>query len=170
MELNIITSKIYEIRGQKVMLDFDLAELYGIPTKVLKQSINRNIKRFPEDFMFIINDLEFQNLRSQIVTSSWGGIRRNPVALTEHGVSMLASILRSEVAIKMNIAIIRAFVAMRKAIVELKDVSGQLEFLKNRIANHDAQLNEIYSAIENLLDEKVNQKDWQDRERIGFKG
>ncbi len=170
MELKIITSKIYEIRGQKVMLDFDLAELYGIPTKVLKQSINRNIKRFPEDFMFIINDLEFQNLRSQIVTSSWGGIRRNPVALTEHGVSMLASILRSEVAIKMNIAIIRAFVAMRKAIVELKDVSGQLEFLKNRIANHDAQLNEIYTAIENLLDEKVNQKNWQDRERIGFNG
>ena len=74
MELNIITSKIYEIRGQKVMLDFDLAELYGIPTKALKQAINRNIKRFPEDFMFIINDLEFQNLRSQIVTSSWGGI------------------------------------------------------------------------------------------------
>ena len=170
MELKIITSKIYEIRGQKVMLDFDLAELYGIPTKVLKQSINRNIKRFPEDFMFIINDLEFQNLRSQFVTSSWGGIRRNPVALTEHGVSMLASILRSEVAIKMNIAIIRAFVAMRKAIVELKDVSGQLEFLKNRIANHDAQLNEIYTAIENLLDEKVNQKNWQDRERIGFNG
>ena len=152
------------------MLDFDLAELYGIPTKVLKQSINRNIKRFPEDFMFIINDLEFQNLRSQIVTSSWGGIRRNPVALTEHGVSMLASILRSEVAIKMNIAIIRTLVAMRKAIVELKDVSGQLEFLKNRIANHDAQLNEIYTAIENLLDEKVNQKNWQDRERIGFNG
>jgi phage regulator Rha-like protein len=170
MELNIITSKIYEIRGQKVMLDFDLAELYGIPTKALKQAINRNIKRFPEDFMFIINDLEFQNLRSQIVTSSWGGIRRNPVAFTEHGVTMLASILRSEVAIKMNIAIIRAFVAMRKAIVELKDVSGQLEFLKNRIANHDAQLNEIYTAIENLLDDKVNQKDWQDRERIGFKG
>ena len=152
------------------MLDFDLAELYGIPTKALKQAINRNIKRFPEDFMFIINDLEFQNLRSQIVTSSWGGIRRNPVAFTEHGVTMLASILRSEVAIKMNIAIIRAFVAMRKAIVELKDVSGQLEFLKNRIANHDAQLNEIYTAIENLLDDKVNQKDWQDRERIGFKG
>jgi len=170
MELNIITSKIYEIRGQKVMLDFDLAELYGIPTKALKQAINRNIKRFPEDFMFIINDLEFQNLRSQIVTSSWGGIRRNPVAFTEHGVTMLASILRSEVAIKMNIAIIRAFVAMRKTIVELKDVSGQLEFLKNRIANHDAQLNEIYTAIENLLDDKVNQKDWQDRERIGFKG
>ena len=152
------------------MLDFDLAELYGIPTKALKQAINRNIKRFPEDFMFIINDLEFQNLRSQIVTSSWGGIRRNPVAFTEHGVTMLASVLRSEVAIKMNIAIIRAFVAMRKAIVELKDVSGQLEFLKNRIANHDAQLNEIYTAIENLLDDKVNQKDWQDRERIGFKG
>ena len=152
------------------MLDFDLAELYGIPTKALKQAINRNIKRFPEDFMFIINDLEFQNLRSQIVTSSWGGIRRNPVAFTEHGVTMLASILRSEVAIKMNIAIIRAFVAMRKTIVELKDVSGQLEFLKNRIANHDAQLNEIYTAIENLLDDKVNQKDWQDRERIGFKG
>jgi len=125
MELNIITSKIYEIRGQKVMLDFDLAELYGIETRALNQAVNRNIERFPEDFMFRINDSEYKNLKSQIV--------------------------------------------IRKAIVDLKDVSEQLEFLKNRIANHDAQLNEIYTAIENLLDEKVNQKDWQGRERIGFK-
>jgi hypothetical protein len=170
MELNIITSKINEIRGQKVMLDFDLAELYGIETRALNQAVNRNIERFPEDFMFRINDSEYKNLKSQIVISSWGGKRSLTSAFTEHGVTMLASVLRSDKAIKMNIAIVRAFVAMRKAIVDLMDVSEQLEFLKNRIANHDAQLNEIYTAIENLLDEKVNQKDWQDRERIGFKG
>jgi hypothetical protein len=172
MELNIITSKIYEIRGQKVMLDFALAELYGIETKALNQSVRRNNGRFPEDFMFKLNESEWRAMRSQIVTASREkrNISALPYAFTEHGVTMLASVLRSEVAIKMNIAIIRAFVAIRKAIVELKDVSVQLEFLKNRIANHDAQLNEIYTAIENLLDEKVNQKDWQDREKIGFKG
>ena len=170
MELNIITSKIYEIRGQKVMLDFDLAELYGIETRALNQAVSRNIERFPEDFMFRINDLEYKNLKSQIVISSWGGKRTLTSAFTEYGVTMLASVLRSDKAIKMNIAIVRAFVAMRKAIVELKDISEQLESLKNRIANHDAQLNEIYTAIENLLDDKVTQKDWQDRERIGYKG
>ena len=143
MELQLIATRIHEIRGQKVILDFDLAALYRIETKVLKQAIKRNLVRFPEDFMFMINDLEFDILRSQIVTSRWGGIRRNPLAFTEHGVTMLASVLRSETAIKMNISIVRAFVAMRKSILDIKEISDQLSFLRDKIGNHDAQLNEI---------------------------
>lgn len=112
--LQIIQSKIYEIRGQKVMLDFDLAELYGIETKVLKQAVKRNLKRFPSDFMFELTKEEFGNLRSQFVTSNKrGGTRYMPFAFTEQGVAMLSSILNSEVAIEINISIIRAFIAMR---------------------------------------------------------
>ena len=107
------------------MLDFDLAELYGTETKALNQSVRRNNGRFPEDFMFKLNESEWRAMRSQIVTASREkrNISALPYAFTEHGVTMLASVLRSEVAIKMNIAIVRAFVAMRKAIVDLKDVS-----------------------------------------------
>jgi len=112
MDLNTIASKIYEIRGQKVMLDADLAELYGIATKVLNQAVRRNKDRFPEDFMFRISDSEYSNLKSHFVTSSWGGKRKPATVFTEHGVTMLASVLRSETAIKMNIAIVRAFIAI----------------------------------------------------------
>jgi hypothetical protein len=112
MDLNIIASKIYEVRGQKVMLDADLAVLYGIATKVLNQAVRRNKDRFPEDFMFSISDSEYSNLKSQNVTSSWGGKRKPATVFTEHGVTMLASVLRSETAIKMNIAIVRAFIAV----------------------------------------------------------
>lgn len=169
MELNIIASKIYEVRGQRVMLDGDLAELYAVETKALNQAVRRNKHRFPEDFMFRINDDEYNNLKSQIVTSSWGGKRKPSTVFTEHGVTMLASVLRSETAIKMNIAIVRAFIAMRQSIIAANDVSAQLEYLKNRISNHDVQLNEIYSVLENLLDDKANQQDWQNRDRIGFR-
>ena len=169
MELNIIASKIYEVRGQRVMLDGDLAELYAVETKALNQAVRRNKHRFPEDFMFRINDDEYNNLKSQIVTSSWGGKRKPSTVFTEHGVTMLASVLRSETAIKMNIAIVRAFIAMRQSIIAANDVSAQLEYLKNRISNHDVQLNEIYTVLENLLDDKANQQDWQNRDRIGFK-
>ena len=171
MEQYLIATKIHEMRGQKVIFDFDIAELYGVETKVLNQAVSRNKSRFPEDFMFRVNELEWESIRSQIVTGSKR--KRNnavkPFAFNEHGISMLASVLRSETAVKMNIAIIRAFVAMRKTIIDLTEISGQLEFLKDRIANHDVQLNEIYSAIENLLDNKAEQKHWGDRERIGFK-
>jgi len=96
MELQIIQNKIYEIRGLRVMLDFDLAEMYGVETRVLNQAVKRNIKRFPSDFMFQLTTIEFENLISQFVTSSWGGVRKLPYAFTEHGVTMLASILRSD--------------------------------------------------------------------------
>ena len=117
-ELQVIQSKIYEIRSMKVMLDRDLAEMYGVQTKVLNQAVKRNSTRFPEDFMFQLTDEETQNWKSQIVTSNAikMGVRRNPFAFTEHGVVMLASVLRSEIAVQTSILITRAFVAIRKLV------------------------------------------------------
>ena len=116
MELQPIQSKIYEIRGQRVMLDRDLAELYQVTTSALNQAVKRNSKRFPPDFMFQLTNQEFANLKSQIVTSGWGGIRKMPYAFTEQGVAMLSGLLNSDIAINANIAIMRAFVAMRNYI------------------------------------------------------
>ena len=117
MELTvIIQSKIYEIRGQQVMIDKDLAGLYQVEVKRLNESVKRNLKRFPEDFMFQLTTEEWQNLKSQFATSSWGGTRKLPYAFTELGVSMLSSILNSELAIEVNINIMRAFVAVRRFI------------------------------------------------------
>lgn len=130
MGLLLIQSKIYEIRGQKVMLDFDLAELYQVETRVLNQAVKRNIERFPEDFMFQLNKEELQNWRSQIVMSNSVkmGVRRNPYAFTELGVAMLSSVLNSKVAIEINISIMRAFVAIRQLIANpLGDRVGALE-------------------------------------------
>jgi hypothetical protein len=187
MQLQIIQQKIFEIRSQKIMLDFDLAALYEVETKVLNQAVKRNIQRFPEEFMFRLSREEWNNLRSQIVTSSlqntenqktkrsqvvtsgYGGIRYLPYAFTEHGVSMAAGILKSDKAVQMNIAIIRAFIALRKFAVQYSDLVEQLKELKDKIGNHDAQLNQIYDAIENLLDEKAEQKKWNERERIGYR-
>lgn len=153
------------------MLDFDLAELYDVGTKVLNQAVKRNQGRFPEDFLFQLTQTEWNDMRSQFVTASQK--KRNagimPYAFTEHGVTMLASILRSERAVKMNIAIVRAFIALRQTLLQHKELAEKLEQLRaevaERIGEHDAQLSAIYAAIENLL----NEKDWADRERIGFK-
>jgi len=171
MELKLIASKIYEIRAQKVMLDFDLAELYGVETRVLNQAILRNSSRFPPDFMFRLEESEWHSMMSQFVISSQMTRKRSslPYAFTEHGVTMLASVLRSKTAIMMNVAIVRTFIAMKKSIIDMKDVADQLLNIKERIGVHDVQLNEIYTAIENLLDSNANQKNWVDRERIGFR-
>jgi hypothetical protein len=122
-----ITSKIYLIRGQKVMPDRDLAELYGVETKVLKQAVRRNSKRFPEDFMFELSAGEFKNLRSQFVTSSWGGIRYKPMAFTEQGVAMLSSVLNSERAIQVNNQIMRAFTKLRQMLATNADLRRKIE-------------------------------------------
>ena len=171
--LTVIQNKIYEIRGEKVMLDFDLAELYKVETKRLKESVKRNKRRFPSDFMFELTKKEWLNLRSQIATSSWGGLRYLPFAFTEHGVTMLASILNSERAITMNIAIVRAFISLKQMMLQHKDLSERLEDLRKElhenIGEHDIQLAGIYEAIENLLDEKAEKQAWETRERIGFK-
>lgn len=153
------------------MLDFDLAELYEVETRILNQAIKRNAASFPEDFMFRLTAEEWKSMSSQIVMTST--VKRPktaiPYAFTEHGVTMLASVLKSDKARKMNIAIVRAFVAMRKFAIQYSDILEQLKELRERVGNHDAQLNQIYDAIENLLDEKQEQKSWKDRERIGFK-
>ena len=128
--IEIITSKIYLIRGQKVMLDRDLAQLYGVETKALKQAVKRNIGRFPEDFMFELTKHEFDNLRSQFVTSSWGGTRYSPMAFTEQGVAMLSSVLNSDRAITVNIQIMRTFIRLRQAILDNADLRKELEDLK----------------------------------------
>jgi len=180
-----IHNRIYEIRGERVMLDFDLADLYEVGTKVLNQAVKRNIKRFPADFMFQLTISEWEIMRSQNVTASETVVylkpqniastqnKRNtgfmPYAFTEQGVAMLSGILKSDKAINMNIAIMRAFVEIRRIIIEEMDLKKQLKEIKERLGEHDSQLTHIYDAIENLLDEKASQRKWDNRERIGFK-
>lgn len=153
MDIQIIQNKIYEIRGQRVMLDFDLAELYQVETRTLKQAVRRNIERFPEDFMFeiteteynylknsqtsqivISNEREYADLRTQIATSSWGGRRYLPFAFTEMGVAMLSSVLRSEVAIQVNRAIMQAFVAMRIYIMTTSTITAEVAEIRAKLA------------------------------------
>ena len=171
MQLSVIHNKIYEIQHQKIMLDFDIAELYEVETKVLNQAVKRNKDRFPKDFMFRLTVAEWQEMRSQIVTASPDkrNTKATPFAFTEHGVTMLASVLRSEKAIKMNIAIVRAFIALRQFSINYKELAEEIKKLSGTVDNHSGQLNQIYNALENLLDEKVIEKKWNERESIGFK-
>ena len=166
MQLSFIQNKIFEIRGQKVMLDFDLAEMYEVETKVLKQAIKRNVNRFPSAFMFTLTQKEFQGLRSQIVTSNRGGTRYMPYAFTEQGVAMLSSVLNSEKAIQVNIIIIRTFVLIRQAALANKELYEKLIKLEKK---YNKNFNEVFKAIEYLIEEKMIEKDYNKRERIGFK-
>lgn len=166
MQLTLIQSKIYEIRGQKVMLDFDLAEMYEVETKRLKEAVKRNLSRFPADFMFILTQKEFQGLRSQIATSNRGGTRYLPYAFTEQGVSMLSSVLNSEKAIEVNIAIIRTFVLIRQYALNYKDLNDKLQKLEKK---YNKNFKEIYTALNLLIDDKATQEEQKSREPIGFK-
>lgn len=177
-----IENRIYEIRGERVMLDRDLAYLYETETKVLNLAVKRNLKRFPEDFMFQLTKEEVDSLRlqfetskenenfllPQIISSNRGGNRYMPYAFTEQGIAMLSGILNSDKAINMNIAIMRAFIAVRKILLKQTDLKTQFQEIKERLGEHDVQLNRIYDAMENLMDEKAAQRKWDDRERIGF--
>lgn len=151
-----IQNLIYEIRGQKVMLDSDLATLYQVQTKVLNQAVKRNIKRFPADFMFQLTKEEFLNLKSQFVTSSWGGIRKMPYVFTEQGVAMLSGLLNSDIAIAVNIKIMRAFVQIRKLSIEHKDLQEQIQELKQYFLQYakdnNAEIDRINEAINLLMD------------------
>ena len=181
MQVVQIQNRIYELRGEKVMLDFDLAQLYEVETRAFNQAIKRNLESFPEDFMFRLTSKEWkdissqiimsagQDLKSQNVISSWGGRRKLPYAFTEHGVTMAATVLKSQTARKMNIAIVRAFIALRKLAVKSYEVLALVREMKIRIDEHDVQLKSIYDTIENLLDIKAEEKSWKERERIGFK-
>jgi hypothetical protein len=159
--LEIITQKIHEIRNQKVILDYDLATLYEIETKALKQAVRRNIERFPDDFMFELTKEEFDNLRSQIVTSSYGGIRYMPFAFTEQGVAMLSSVLKSDKAIEINISIMRTFVTIRQFALNYTE-------LQNRINEIEEKFPEIYNVL-NYLVEKDNNEVITERIKIGYK-
>ncbi len=163
MELQIIQNKIYEIRGQRVMLDFDLAELYEVETRVLNQAVKRNIKRFPSDFMFQLSNKEFDNLMSQIVISSWGGTRKLPFAFTEHGVTMLASVLRSERAVEINIQIVRAFIALRQYALGYAELNQKLETF---MLETNMQFSDIYQALTEMASQ--NEKDKKPLNPIGF--
>jgi phage regulator Rha-like protein len=192
-----IQNRIYEIRGQRVMLDRDLAALYETETKALNLAVKRNLKRFPPDFMFQLTKEEYDSLRFQFETldrgdhplnlrvepiekadslrlqietsNQRGGNRYMPYAFTEQGVAMLSGVLHSDKAINMNIAIMRAFVEIRDIMLKQNDLKEQLKQIKERLGEHDVQLNHIYDAMENLLDENAAKRKWDERDRIGFK-
>ncbi len=149
-----IDKTIYMIRGQKVMLDEDLAKLYGVETRILNQAIRRNIERFPNDFMFQLIKKEFINLMSQTVTSRWGGRRKMPFVFTEHGTVMLASVLKSKRAIQMNIEIIKAFIRLRRILPSQQDVLKQISeirsFILKRFNKADQESKKVWKAIEAL--------------------
>lgn len=219
MEKEIIHNKIYEIRGHKVMLDYEIAEMFEVLTKALNQAVKRNIERFPEDFMFQLTEKEWEMMRSQFVTASEGNSsqivtssessvlrsqnvtldedvlksqfvtsksmrsqiataskKRNisalPYAFTEHGVTMLASVLRSEKAVKVSIAVVRAFISLKQYISDRKNISKQINSIKDelseRIDEQDVQIIEIYQVLDKLIQEKEEQKPVE-REPIGFK-
>ena len=184
-DLIIVQNLIYEIRGQKVMLDFDLARLYQVETKVLNQAVRRNIKRFPEDFMFQLDNKEFANLKSQIVTSSWGGRRTPPLAFTEEGIAMLSSVLHSDVAIAANISILRAFVKVREYLFMVSTVSAEVKELRAKVDLLALQREEDLGAVNDLsedvrqdidnlylaigeLSSRIEEKKQEPRRKIGF--
>ena len=153
------------LRGHRVMLSTDLAELYGVAPKVLVQAVKRNIERFPGDFMFHLSVQEGRNLKSQIVTSSWGGARRAlPYAFTEQGVAMRSSVLRSTRAIRVNIAIMRAFVKLREMVASHKELAAKLAELERKVGGHDTQIQSLFEAIRQLMGPPASK-----HRRIGFK-
>jgi len=166
-----IENKIYVIREQKVMLDKDLAELYGIETKVVNQAVRRNTERFPLDFMFQLSENEFDSLRSQIVTSKKGrgGTRYLPTVFTEHGVLMLSSVLNSKRAIQVNIEIMRVFARIRKMISDNTELRLEIEQIKKKINNHDKNIELVFSYLDELLENKTNEKLGENKNQIGFK-
>jgi hypothetical protein len=161
-----ILNKICVIRGEKVMLDKDLAEMYGVETKTFNQSIKRNIERFPKDFMFSLSEKEWVNLRSQIVTSSWGGARYKPNVFTEQGVAMLSSILNSKTAIEVNIRIIRVFTKMREYALTHKEILLQLSKLEKEVKGNSKDIENIFMVLKELLEKETKP---MPRNKIGFK-
>jgi len=148
----ILEHKIFMVRRHKVILSPDLAKLYQVEVKVLIQSVKRNHDRFPEDFMFQLSDEEFENLKSQIVTSSWGGARRaKPYAFTEQGVAMLSSVLKSNRAVQVNIQIMRTFVRIREMIVTHKELGLKMSELESKVAKHEGDIRMVFEAIRQLM-------------------
>lgn len=185
---NLLVNKIYLVRGLKVMLDADLAELYEIPTKRLNEQVKRNIDHFPSDFMFQLTEEEVLNLKSQFATSSlkprnekddfhslsneisgnsnWGGRRNFPFAFTEHGVLMLSSVLSSKIAIQVNIRIMRVYVRLREVLSMHQELSAKIDALESKVEKNNADVTLIFQALRQLM----NHPEWKDRRRIGYKG
>lgn len=178
MQIVTIQNKIHEVNGIKIMLDFDLAELYEVETRVLNQAIKRNIESFPEDFMFRLTKEEWETMSSQFVTTLSSSqivmmdLPKNrtgkylPYAFTEHGVTMLASVLRSPKARKMNIAIVRAFVALRRTLMNIENLQSQMRDLEMK---YDSQFEDIFEAIQFLMTENKEIATQNERVKIGFK-
>ncbi|HEU4718220.1 MAG TPA: ORF6N domain-containing protein [Bacteroidia bacterium] len=163
---DLLQKRIYFIRGQKVMIDRDLAALYGVPTKALKQAVKRNLARFPPDFMFVMTAKELENWRSQIVTSNSEkmGLRHKPFCFTEHGVTMLSCVLSSERAIAVNIRIIRVFIRMREAVTDSREMRLKLELLEKEVGKNSADIKSVFAALRQLFD-----PDRPPRKQIGYK-
>ncbi len=162
----IISSKIYFIREKKIILDKDLAELYGVTTGNLNKAVKRNIKRFPDDFMFQLNRKEFDNLIFQFGTSSWGGTRSLPNAFTEQGVAMLSGVLTSDRAIHVNIQIMRIFTRLREMLVENLSLRVEVEAIKKKIANQDKSIELVFSYLDELIEKQEKPKP---KKQIGYR-
>lgn len=163
---NIIMNKIFLCRGQKVMIDYDLAELYGVETRRLNEQVKRNLKRFPEDFMFQLTKEEFEHLKSQIATSSWGGRRKTPFVFTENGVSMLSSVLNSDRAIEVNIQIMRIFTSIRQTLTDTLTLQLDIESLKKKIKNQDKNIELVFTYLDELIEKQERPRD---PKTVGFK-
>lgn len=159
-----IATRIQSIRGQRVLLGGDLALLYGVLNKALTQAVRRNAERFPQDFAFMLTKHEFANLKSQIVTSNRGGVRKLPIAFTEHGALMAATVLRSPRAIEVSVFVVRAFVQMREALMAHKELGKRLDELERKVGTHDRAIGQILEAIRQLTQPPEPSK----RRRIGF--
>jgi hypothetical protein len=169
MKLQVIQRKIHEVRDQKIMLDFDLAVLYGVETRILNQAVKRNNSRFPKDFMFQLNSKEWESLISQFVISKIekrGGRQKLPYAFTEQGVAMLSAVLKSKKAVDVNITIMRAFVFLRQYALTHKDLMSKLKELEKK---YDTQFKDVYEAINYLIKKDHHHKIQTERKRIGYK-
>lgn len=160
----VLMSKIFIINDTKIMLDSDLAELYQVETKVLNQAVKRNIDRFPPDFMFQLSDKQWKNLKSHFVTSRWGGRRTTPYVFTEQGVAMLSSVLNSEVAINVNIQIIRVFTKMREMLLTHQDLLLEMEEIKKKVSGQDEKIELIFYYLKQFVKERE-----KPRVQVGFK-
>ena len=163
----MIINKIYFVRGKKVMLDKDLAELYNVTTFNLNKAVKRNIRRFPNDFMFQLSEEEYKNLIFQNGISSWGGLRKMPYAFTEEGVAMLSGVLHSDIAIDVNIRIIRIFTKLREMLLTHKDILLKLEQLERQVIQNSGDIQTVFAALKELLN--PNPPEQTDRRRIGFR-
>jgi hypothetical protein len=162
----VITHKIFLIRNQKVLLDRDLAALYGVENKYLKRQVRRNKERFPKDFMFELSSKEFEILRSQNGSSSWGGTRYAPMAFTEQGVAMLSSVIKSPLAVKVNIQIIRVFIKIRTSVSEKLNTKLELDEIKQKVSKNSQHLELVFRYLDKLIEKKDSK---EPRKRIGYK-